>query len=167
MFALWVSISVIQFRGVCLFIGVGPFAMPLPWYTAFCFCFLWTKYFILFIGRDYIWGTGKQGVQCEGILEIWSLALRLCTCTQSLCLFVCFQECLACFHTICGQLSDAHYCRLGFYEHVYPSMGGSSSTSFSSDVAGNANAVQNVLTLDQDMVCPYNQSNIVLLLFLY
>lgn len=42
----------------------------------------------------------------------------LCQCQSSI---EPISECLACFHTICGQLSDAHYCKLGSYEHVYPS----------------------------------------------
>lgn len=75
-------------------------------------------------------------------------------------------ECLACFHTICGQLSDAHYCKLGSYEHVYPpletpnsSIPTNTSTTKSDNASfpsSNRSIPQNTLVHLQDMVCIHN-----------
>lgn len=65
----------------------------------------------------------KATNHCSAIVSVHEV---FCNCQPSCCCHCqCasvanLSECLACFHTVCGQLSDAHYCKLGSYEHVYP-----------------------------------------------
>lgn len=83
---------------------------------------------------------------CANILSIHEL---FCNCKLSCCcLCQCafiekISECLACFHTVCGQLSDAHYCKLGSYEHVYPLIDAQSANTTNSLATGTGNYVTN------------------------
>lgn len=121
-----------------------------------------------FLTKYKVFGNRDNAtVNCSEILSMHEL---FCNCSPSCCChcqspFVPnISECLACFHTVCGQLSDAHYCKLGSYEHVYPSGegqnvsagntvgAGDTATRSDNAVSQNRTNVQNTTVYSRDMV---------------
>lgn len=121
-----------------------------------------------FLTQYKVFGNSENAANnCSEIISMHEL---FCNCNPSCCChcqsaFVPnISECLACFHTVCGQLSDAHYCKLGSYEHVYPPLEVQNSSTGGSNGAGetaarsenaasqNRTNAQNTMVYSRDMV---------------